>query len=326
MPQANSEIHQIFTRLFLGIRLNQFQSRDPFPGYLRQPQSLNGYSYVKNNPVIYIDLTGRVWEIGGPTTTSEGRIRYDPGTSPVYWPVAEIETIKELLPAILGSAQRHNIWHSNMDDTSFAALMITILHWEGRLEGNAKPNTLGNLARDEGADAAMFLGFYDATTGVANIRPSVALELHREGYNIEGSDYNRSIEETSRQPRLQTPGSGLSGLDFGLTNCIPSSFEFLAIELQNVTLSIEYLAANLERGVNRVRSLGFEPSAFNLAAWHNSGLQTPGQIDISSKGPKAVSYANTIIGTMNEAFPFVGSGVYLVYNAKEKSLVDANNR
>jgi RHS repeat-associated protein len=38
----------------------RFQSRDPFPGYLRLPQSQNPYAYGLNNPVFYIDPSGRV--------------------------------------------------------------------------------------------------------------------------------------------------------------------------------------------------------------------------------------------------------------------------
>lgn len=44
--------------------LNQFQSRDPFPGYAKLPQSQNGYSYVHNNPVNYTDPTGKIVDDG----------------------------------------------------------------------------------------------------------------------------------------------------------------------------------------------------------------------------------------------------------------------
>ncbi len=44
--------------------LNQFQSRDPFPGDTTLPASQNGYSYVHNNPVNYTDPSGLCAEVG----------------------------------------------------------------------------------------------------------------------------------------------------------------------------------------------------------------------------------------------------------------------
>ncbi len=92
-------------------------------------------------------------------------------------------------------------------------------------------------------------------------------------------------------------------------------------------INIEYLAANIERGVRRVRTAGYEPSAFNLAAWHNTGAYTPEGFANSNIGPKAVSYGNTIIGTMPEAFTILGQrGTYRAYNADEWAFVDEHNR
>ena len=47
--------------------LNQFLSRDPFPGYGKLPQSQNGYSYSHNNPVNYTDPSGKIVDVGGNT-------------------------------------------------------------------------------------------------------------------------------------------------------------------------------------------------------------------------------------------------------------------
>ena len=41
----------------------RFMSEDTYPGNLTQPQTLNRYSYVMNNPVNYWDPTGNVAEL-----------------------------------------------------------------------------------------------------------------------------------------------------------------------------------------------------------------------------------------------------------------------
>ncbi len=226
-------------------------------------------------------------------------------TANIYWPPDEIASIKALLPAIKRSAQLHNPPNSNLDDTAFAALMITALHWEGRLPGNAKPRTLNNWLHDTGSDLATAGGLWDGSTGIANIRPSVALELRQEGYKIQGSSYAEDI----------------------IAACEVSPFQFLAFELQIPEVSIEYLAANLERGVYRVRAQGLEPSAFNLAAWLNTGTYTPVGFEDRKIGNKATSYGNTIVGTMSQAFAILDeSGVYRAYNADEWQFIDEHNR
>ncbi len=40
----------------------RFISKDPFPGRIAQPQSLNGFVYVRNNPIVLIDPSGLTWE------------------------------------------------------------------------------------------------------------------------------------------------------------------------------------------------------------------------------------------------------------------------
>lgn len=50
--------------------------------------------------------------------------------------------------------------------------------------------------------------------------------------------------------------------------------EILFGELQQPKISLEYLAANLQRGADRITGLGYQASVFNLASWHNEGVQT----------------------------------------------------
>jgi RHS repeat-associated protein len=56
--------------------LNQFLSRDPFPGYATLPASLNGYNYAHNNPVNNTDPTGLCAEFGDDGCWSYGEYMY----------------------------------------------------------------------------------------------------------------------------------------------------------------------------------------------------------------------------------------------------------
>ena len=50
--------------------LNQFESRDPFSGYVKLPVSQNGYSYAHNNSINYTDPSGHCAEYGDDTCWS----------------------------------------------------------------------------------------------------------------------------------------------------------------------------------------------------------------------------------------------------------------
>jgi hypothetical protein len=235
------------------------------------------------------------------------------------FPEGEIASIHRLKPDILACARRHNTVKTNMDENAFAALMTAILHWEGRLPGNAKPfwgpggvgDISGGQIRDILGDLAGLFGA-DVTTGIANIRPSVAFEIlkgeipgfqGRYCYNIEGG--------TTYDDIRNNPFRGLT----------------LFNELQKEKVSLEYLAANLERGADRINTLGFQASVFNLAAWHNTGVQTRDEFRDPQIGPKAQSYANVILSTMPTALRVLGvQGRYLPYNSFEAEFVDAHLR
>jgi RHS repeat-associated protein len=63
--QHDSAAGLLFLRArYYNAYLNQFLSRDPFPGFARLPASQNGYSYSNNNPVNYTDLSGLCAEVG----------------------------------------------------------------------------------------------------------------------------------------------------------------------------------------------------------------------------------------------------------------------
>jgi hypothetical protein len=282
--------------------LGMFLSRDPWKGDDLRPGSMNGWNYAEGNPIIAVDPSGKI----------------------VSWPGGELEAIAKLKPSILASAGRHNTPLTNMDNESFAALMTAILHWEGRLPGNGKDK--GNQFKDCLGDWAAILIGYDASTGIANIRPSVALEILREGYKIEDVPSYETLMAASQM----RPFGGYYQSTCSCTQLHQlRPLEFLFGQLQNYGISIEFLAANLQRGADRVTAKKYAASVFNLAAWHNAGVQTPDEFR-SEFGPKARSYANTMLGTMPEAFEVLFGpgfmGKYLSYNQDEEEFVDRKNK
>ena len=57
--QADDEFNLIFLRArYFDPRIGRFISADPFPGFKRDPQSLNKYAYAQNNPVGNVDPQG----------------------------------------------------------------------------------------------------------------------------------------------------------------------------------------------------------------------------------------------------------------------------
>jgi hypothetical protein len=212
-----------------------------------------------------------------------------------------------------------------MDDASFAAFMTAILHWEGRLPGNAKPPE--ERDRDRLGDIAAITIGYDASTGIANIRPSVALEI-LEG-RIRGLDmcFYYEVKGVTLKD-VKTLQAGLGGYRTGSQPYDPLKVLFYL--LQDPRTSIEFLAANTQRGADRITTLGYKASVFNLAAWANAGVQTPNEFLAPGVGPKGQSYGNVILGSMAEAFEVLfGSGFigrYLPYNMDEARFIDPDKR
>ncbi|MBI4378661.1 MAG: RHS repeat protein, partial [Nitrospinae bacterium] len=64
-------------------KVGRFISKDPFPGLMSLPQTLNHYSYVGNNPVIWIDPWGLYWEY----SQSTGQMTYVDNQSGATTPV-----------------------------------------------------------------------------------------------------------------------------------------------------------------------------------------------------------------------------------------------
>lgn len=244
------------------------------------------------------------------------------GTHPLNtFPATEIDSINNLRSDIFASARRHCTPKTNMDENAFAALMTAILHVEGKLPGNG--NTPAVQEENKKKDEAAFWYGANVSTGIAKIKPSVAVQILRGEIPKMTEQWCYTIE--GRDPIAEAViRFGPSACDGPWEKCWDPRFWRAAAELSNPKISLEYLAANLERGADRINLLGAQASVFNLAAWHNRGAQTPEEF---RRSLDAQSYGNVILSLMPTAFRVLNvQGRYLPYNAVEQEFVDARLR
>lgn len=68
------------------------------------------------------------------------------------------------------------------------------------------------------------------------------------------------------------------------------AYRTITQQLLSQEMNIEYVAANLEIGAQRAIAKGFQPTAFNLASWHQRGLQTDAEISKGRWNPGGAIY------------------------------------
>ncbi len=180
---------------------------------------------------------------------------------------AQMETLR---PVILDAATRHNDPAiSGMDDAAFAEIIALALYNEhfGWLEEAVPP--LRPLTPWYQA-AQMTLNAFGANLTVwpSNIRPSVALEMLRGELPVKGSPGHIVID-------LHIEGSRIDPMRYRTQEEL---YAAINRELIQPALAVEYLAANLERGVHRARHEGVPVTWQALAAWHNQGIVAPEDI------------------------------------------------
>jgi hypothetical protein len=236
------------------------------------------------------------------TERSGKRVNTTPAPQLAIEPYVRPELAKRmqrLHPVILAAAADHNDPDlSGMSDQEFAEVMALVLYNEhnGWVEDAIEP-------------LRFFTPFYQDLqvqvnqSGIGsnfsvwptNLRPSVALEILRQEVPVPGSRRKITVPVTVEGSRI-TPDQYAS--DQHLLAAITT-------EISQDELAMEYLAANLARGVYRARFEGFAVSWRTLAAWHNQGIVNPEQI---RDNPVASDYVRRASAYLPLARRFVANG------------------
>ncbi|EFO81492.1 hypothetical protein OSCT_0636 [Oscillochloris trichoides DG-6] len=178
------------------------------------------------------------------------------------------QRMQRLRPAILAAASRHNREElSGMSDQQFALVMVTILYNEhfGWFEEDIAPlRAVTPLYQDlqRRVNASGVGG--DFSVWPANLRPSVALEILR-------GELPLADGRVAYVP-VHVLGSQIDVEGYASREALLAA---ITDEISRDDLAVEYLAANLERGLYRAAAEGAPVSWRTLAAWHNQGIVCP---------------------------------------------------
>ncbi len=284
----------------------------------------NRYSYTNANPTNNIDpfgLYGMKDLISLYANNTCSPFRRPTGlrqSSDCQWD--DYDELQDLFPDIQQYAQKWNPASSGLSDLAFAAIMIGILHEESRLErrdirsiSTEVSDIIGRIWQETGdftyyylcADEILTYNTSDPTMGIANLRPSVVEQILTGiipvPYEVEADTtidfvgYEQLGDLLEMKPLFQKANPSCSEQD--------QIYRFLT---QTDQYSLELLAANLSRGVQRARRLGISPSPFNLSSWHSRGVQSEGELKadrdrISSQAlGSGVDYANRVLPHIEE--------------------------
>lgn len=180
--------------------------------------------------------------------------------------------LAELRPTILAAAARHNRPHlSGMSQTEFAQVIALVLYNEhnGWLEDDIELLRVLTPAYQEMQIVANRRGLgSNFSVWPSNLRPSVALEIVQQRVPLAEPTLSLTVP-------LRVEGSAIVPENY---HSRAELFAALTEELVQDKLAIEYLAANLERGVYRASFEGVDVSWQVLASWHNQGIVRPDQI------------------------------------------------
>jgi hypothetical protein len=208
-----------------------------------------------------------------PAATSQREAdRRSPGPSidPYVRPEFEAE-MRALQPSILAAAQRHNRPElSHMSDYDFAVVIAQIMYNEhfGWFEEQVTPVQAITPLYEDLQRETNAAGLADLSVWPANIRPSVALEILR-----------RQLPLPHSTSMLTVPvGVAGSRIDLKRYQSQGALYAAISEEISQPPLAVEYLAANIERGLYRAQVEGVPVTWRTLAAWHNQGIVSPRDI------------------------------------------------
>jgi hypothetical protein len=180
--------------------------------------------------------------------------------------------MEALRPVILAAAARHNRSAlSDMSDRQFAEVIALLMYNEhnGWLEDEIEPLRLLTPTYEQMQVQINSSGVgSDFSVWPTNLRPSVALEILRGQVPLPNSTRVLTVP-------LRVAGSQIVPEDFSSQQAL---FSAISREISQDALGVEYLAANLERGLYRADYEGVPVSWRTLAAWHNQGIVQPAQI------------------------------------------------
>jgi hypothetical protein len=179
--------------------------------------------------------------------------------------------MQRLRPSILAAARRHNRPElSGMSNDDFAIVIAQILYNEnfGWFEERVTPVQAITPIYEDLQRETNAVGLSNLSVWPANIRPSVAIEILRRELPLPRSTSMVTVPVTVAGSRIDLPS---------LTSQ-PMLYAAVSNEISQPGLAVEYLAANLERGLYRARFEGVPVTWRTLAAWHNQGIVAPRDI------------------------------------------------
>ncbi len=176
------------------------------------------------------------------------------------------QRMQKLQPLIMAAARRHNhVDQSGMSDKEFAMVIALVLYNEhnGWFEDAVTPVRVVTPLYQQ-IQTGINIGGLGGNFSVwpANLRPSVALEILRHELPVPAKPFPITVP-------VRVFGSTI---DVNDSVSQEQLFAEITQEISNESMAVEYLAANLERGVYRAQYEGVPVSWRSLAAWHNQGI------------------------------------------------------